>query len=503
MFGRKIYSNVILFTGAVFALLSACSNGTDTAGVISETESGKTIAGIITDTEGKPLARARVYLTGVDTVDYHTYAMDSTETANDGTFSMTSEGDRHYFRVLAKATPESDTLLGFEDYYNSTWDTGWPDTVHFEIEVGAPAFVQIYLQGAFSDIDSICFHGTFVCAATSEKDLENGHMTVRNMPAGLVRKYTVWRNDTVHTSPFVDDPKRILPGDTLFWSGIVALWGTSVETLGISIPQKAKDLLDSAGLDATLNNLIVPVYAPKDFDLLIDGWGSTVDLFTAEQDKSAEKKYWARFDSIGAKEQDAHWLLVQHEYPYKQRNNIRHLYSEIEPHTSFFDSTFSLYTPSFAVSFWIERNGDVADSADNSDRIEILFAGTDTLGLKIAQCEKDAQFICTTIHSGIDTDSSDNAIYGKAKVLDGKRHHVSLAIHEKHLTIAIDGETIRDTDLKLAENFDKDLRHIQVGDEPLEDFIVYYFDDSIRKDEDKDWTRLQAWLMAFYELQKQ
>ena len=323
------------------------------------------------------------------------------------------------------------------------------------------------------------------------------------MPAGLVRKYTVWRNDTVHTSPFVDDSKRILPGDTLFWSGIVALWGTSVEALSISIPQNAKDLLDSAGLDATLNNLIVPVYAPKDFDLLIDGWGSTVDLFTAEQDKSAEKKYWARFDSIGAKEQDAHWLLVQHEYPYKQRNNIRHLYSEIEPHTSFFDSTFSLYTPSFAVSFWIERNGEVADSADNSDSIEILSAGTDTLGLKIAQCEKDAQFICTTIHSGIDTDSSDNAIYGKAKVLDGKRHHVSLAIHEKHLTIAIDGETIRDTDLKLAENFDKDLRHIQVGDEPLEDFIVYYFDDSIRKDEDKDWTRLKAWLMAFYELQKQ
>ena len=56
--------------------------------------------------------------------------------------------------------------------------------------------------------------------------------------------------------------------------------------------------------------------------------------------------------------------------------------------------------------------------------------------------------------------------------------------------------------MKLAENFDKDLRHIQVGDEPLEDFIVYYFDDSIRKDEDKDWTRLKAWLMAFYELQK-
>lgn len=498
MFGRKIYSNIILFAGAVFALLSACSNGEDTAGVISETESGKTIAGIITDTEGKPLARARVYLTGVDTADYHTYAMDSTESADDGTFSMKSEGDHHYFRVLAKAAPESDTLLGFEDYYNSTWDTGWPDTVHFDIEVGAPASVQLYLQGAFSDIDSICFHGTFVCAATSDKDIENGYMTISNMPAGLVRKYTVWRNDTAHTSPFVDDSKRIRPGDTLFWSGIVALWGTSVEALSISIPQNAKALLDSAGLEPTLNNLIVPIYAPKDkdFDLLIDGWGSTVDLFTAEQDKSAEKKHWARFDSIGAKEQDSHWLLVQHEYPYKQRNNIRHLYSEIEPHTSFFDSKFVLYTPSFAVSFWIAQEGDSAKP------VNIFNAGSDTLGFKIAQCEKDAQFICTTIHSGIDTDSSDSDIYGKAKVLDGKRHHVSLVIHKKHLTIAIDGETIRDTDLKLSEKFFPEIFDMSTGDVTLEDFIVYHFDDGIRKPEDKDWTRLQAWLMAFYELQK-
>jgi len=489
---------------ATLLFMAACSNGTDTAGVISETESGKTIAGLITDTEGKPLARARVYLTGVDTVTYHTYVMDSAETADDGAFTMFSAGDQHHFRVLAKAIPETDTLLGFKDYYNSTWDTDWPDTVHFEIEVGAPAVVQLYLQGSFSEIDSVCFHGTFVCAAPSEEELGDGRMTIRNMPAGQIGKYTVWRNDTASTSPFVDDPKSVRPGDTLYWSGIVALWGTSVETLNISIPEKAKAILDSAGLDPTLNNLIVPVYAPKDkeFNLFIDGWGSTIDLFTAEQDKSTGK-YWAMFDSINAKEQEAHWLLTQYEYPYKQSTNIRQLYSEIEPGTTFFDTNFVLHTPSFAVSFWIEKNGEKADSADSADsRIKVFSAGTDTLGFEIAQCEKDAQFICTTIRSGIDSASAESDIFGKAKALDGARHHVSLVIHEKHLTIAIDGETIRDTDLKLAENFARDLRHIQVGDERLEDFIVYHFDDSIRKEGDKNWDRLKAWLMAFYELQK-
>ncbi|MBO4436123.1 MAG: carboxypeptidase regulatory-like domain-containing protein [Fibrobacter sp.] len=488
---------------AMLSFMAACSNGTDTAGVITETESGKTIAGLITDTEGKALARARVYLTGVDTVTYHTYVMDSAETADDGTFSMYSEGDRHHFRVLAKAAQKSDTLLGFEDYYNSTWDTGWPDTVHFEIEVGAPAVVQLYLQGGFGDIDSVCFHGTFVCAAPSKEELEDGRMTIRNMPAGQLGKYTVWRNDTAHTSPFVDDPKSVRPGDTLYWSGIVALWGSSVETLNITIPEKAKAILDSAGLEPTLNNLIVPVFAPKDkeFNMFIDGWGSNVDLFTAEKDKSTEK-YWATFDTVNAKEQEAHWLMTQYEYPHKPYNNIRLLYSEIEAGTTFFDTNFVLQTPSFAVSFWIEKDGEAADSSDGANsRIEIFSAGTDTLGFEIAQCEKDAQFICTTIRNGIDSAATDSTIYGKAKVLDGNRHHVSLAIHEKHLAIAIDGITIRDTDLKLAENFARDLRHIQVGDERLEDFIVYHFDKSIRKEGDKDWDRLKAWLMAFYEMQ--
>ena len=104
--------------------------------------------------------------------------------------------------------------------------------------------------------------------------------------------------------------------------------------------------------------------------------------------------------------------------------------------------------------------------------------------------------------TGIDSASTNNAVYGKAKVLDGERHHVALAIHKKHLSIAIDGETIRDTDLKLSENFFSEIINMSTGDVALEDFIVYSFDDSIHKSNEKDWTRLKAWLMAFYEMQK-
>ena len=43
---------------------------------------------------------------------------------------------------------------------------------------------------------------------------------------------------------------------------------------------------------------------------------------------------------------------------------------------------------------------------------------------------------------------------------------------------------------------------MQVGDYPLENLIVHSFGSYIRKDGEKDWIRLKAWLKAFYEMQK-
>ena len=91
--------------------------------------------------------------------------------------------------------------------------------------------------------------------------------------------------------------------------------------------------------------------------------------------------------------------------------------------------------------------------------------------------------------------------YGKAAVLDGKRHHYSLAIHKKHLVIAIDGKTIRDTDLKLSEDF-YGIKDIQIGKTPLQNLALYSFGEFIKHKNDKNWNRLKAWLYAFHEMQK-
>ena len=91
--------------------------------------------------------------------------------------------------------------------------------------------------------------------------------------------------------------------------------------------------------------------------------------------------------------------------------------------------------------------------------------------------------------------------YGKASILDGKRHHYALVIHKKHLTIAVDGETIRDTDLKLSEDFYK-ANGLRAAPGLVEDILLFSFVDFIKHKGDKNWTRLKAWLYAFYEMQK-
>ena len=72
---------------------------------------------------------------------------------------------------------------------------------------------------------------------------------------------------------------------------------------------------------------------------------------------------------------------------------------------------------------------------------------------------------------------------------------------EKGGAYARDGKTIRDTDLKLSEDF-YGIKDIQIGKTPLQNLALYSFGDFIKHKNDKNWNRLKAWLYAFHEMQK-
>ena len=145
---------------------------------------------------------------------------------------------------------------------------------------------------------------------------------------------------------------------------------------------------------------------------------------------------------------------------------------------------------SFALSFWIKSVGSGAG-------LVFAEAKKGDVGFEIKQCPADTTALCTYVYNG--GDSAETVPYGKAAILDGKLHHYSMVIHKKHLTIAVDGTALRDTDLKLSDDFYK-LQGVSIG-APLKSLILYSFGDFIRKDGDKDWVRLKAWLKAFYEFQ--
>ena len=535
---------------ALLSLFMACSSGEDTAGVISETESGQTaqaeyvkVTGIVNGTDGKPIPQALVYYTGDDTLTHHTTILDSTLSDDDGTFAFDSIADCTRrrgctARLYVKATIEKDTLLGFvyEYHYFSSRDSS---LIYHEIEVGKPATLNIAtaeLRGSHNvDADSVCFEGTFICAASTQQDRDKGYFTIEGFPPGKINDQWLWYEGEATQWGFV---LEIEPGSTFFWG--VGGAGYAVDSIRLALPERALHLLDSFGLEPTLDSLFIPYklstkvydYPENDDygntpDPLVDEFGNRIFSLKAEGE-TQEARYWMSVSTLGKDTLTARWLQRGHIsdeiYP-----NIQHLYASIKPGTSFDDTLFNTHhvtygtcvmykrqqntasteiasdncwetgsydwqENSFAVSFWLDTK-----DIDTTKQHTLFSTGTDTLGFKIAQCENDPQSVCTMLKAS--ADSANSEVYGKAKFFDGKKHHFSLVIYEKHLTIAIDGQTVHDTDLKPAAEFYGGIRGIRTGDYTLEDFVTFLPGSYIRKDGEKDWTRLQAWLMAFYEMQ--
>ena len=79
---------------------------------------------------------------------------------------------------------------------------------------------------------------------------------------------------------------------------------------------------------------------------------------------------------------------------------------------------------------------------------------------------------------------------------------------QKHLTIAVDGKTIRNTHIKISDDFSESQFNIDIGGKnafngEIDEIFLTSFDDSIRAKGDTTWQQLQSWLSVFYELQKE
>ena len=135
------------------------------------------IAGIVTDKEGKPIPRARLYLSD-EYVNHHSIIKDSTIADSKGKFSFGYiDGDPKYkpFRILATLptkSGKSDSLMGYDIIY---CDDNCENSLDFDIKMDAPAAMRVYFtyisrwEGRIPP-DSVCFSGArFVCDVFSDE----------------------------------------------------------------------------------------------------------------------------------------------------------------------------------------------------------------------------------------------------------------------------------------------------------------------------------------------
>jgi len=497
-------------------LFSACAmpedNGTSTAGVLTETESGHTVAFAIEEDldhvmvpmSAKKSGTVQFALTKI--VDGKTKLMDSA-TVEYGDYAVFEDITGAY-SVVATVTGmdgEKDTLYGADILKRNDVDT-------VVVGVRKPATLQISTDykiwensdsvSVFAKGDTLCITGTLACKQVTKEDIKQGYATLGNIPLfnnGDVAKQIEISNGEDFRA--VGVTLNLNAGDTLFVDNVLSI--KHLYDIELTLPKS--DLFDSLG-EYSLDSLIVPIHFWYNSNSYIRSASYYTDKFIDAQKNIllgprysrvfAEDSFYAwyvipKMDStttLTAFEGDINWDNVPSSY-----DRIREFVSE--PVTDSLLTTRNIFTDSsFALSFWFEL-----DNLEKDGRL--FYSGTDSLGFEIRRCEKDSTALCARIYNGIDTVSTDSIEYGKASVIDGKRHHYSFVIHKKHLTIAIDGETVRDTDLKLSTEFFK-LEEIYTGSAPAQDVMLYSFGDFIKHKKDKNWTRLKAWLYAFYEMQK-
>jgi hypothetical protein len=497
-------------------LFSACAmpedNGTSTAGVLTETESGHTVAFAIEEDldhvmvpmSAKKSGTVQFALTKI--VDGKTKLMDSA-TVEYGDYAVFEDitGAYSVVATVIGMDGEKDTLYGADILKRNDVDT-------VVVGVRKPATLQISTDykiwensdsvSVFAKGDTLCITGTLACKQVTKEDIKQGYVALGNIPLfnnGDVAKQIEISNGEDFRA--VGVTLNLNAGDTLFVDNVLSI--KHLYDIELTLPKS--DLFDSLG-EYSLDSLIVPIHFWYDSKSYIRSASYYTDKFIDAQNNIllgprysrvfAEDSFYAwyvipKMDStttLTAFEGDINWDNVPSSY-----DRIREFVSE--PVTDSLLTTRTVFTDSsFALSFWFEL-----DSLEKDGRL--FYSGTDSLGFEIRRCEKDSTALCARIYNGIDTVSTDSIEYGKASVIDGKRHHYSFVIHKKHLTIAIDGETVRDTDLKLSTEFFK-LEEIYTGSAPAQDVMLYSFGDFIKYKSDKNWTRLKAWLYAFYEMQK-
>ena len=461
---------------AIFSslILCACSS-TDTAGVISETESGQTLAvsGKFTDSKAQAVEGATVALVNPHHVAARSNPLYTTTTDDNGEYRFENVEAGEYNLVVNDTVNHLAQMEPIEIKDSSLFHES-------TLSLAATIVVDDTSLGTDSSthFETICIVGTLNCATINS----DGVFELKDIPPGDFNQFAIVSSESEEV---VDYSVHVKPGEQKDL--------TFKEPLTLTMSQALADSISSLKGEMVLDSLIIPA-SRFDVDLtekiLVDSNVNEIPSF--KNDKGTLALVIPAVHATG----DTIYLKDNRTANEDTKPSARRI-REFIPQNSvarsiegpiFVDSSMAF---SFAFSF----------SREDEDSSEIVLAEskTDGIGFEIRSCAEDLQNICVKIYNGVDSANTDSTNFLKANLLDGKEHHIAMAIHKKHLNITVDGVSRRDTDLKLSDDFYK-LKNLTLGDFTIKDFTYFSFGDFIRHKEDKDWERMKIWLQAHYSL---
>ncbi|MCF0216075.1 MAG: carboxypeptidase regulatory-like domain-containing protein [Fibrobacteraceae bacterium] len=324
---------------------------------------------------------------------------------------------------------------------------------------------EIRIEPHYQSGDYICLDYSFVCHTLTEEEISKGAFFMENIPEGVYQNVCSSTECTKMANPVVTR--------------------SSSEEIAIAFPEEARTLFDSTLKNTALNNVLALVSLEKHMANPILVNASSLSKLMANGNR-----YWASIDFN---------TLDTAKYNVVEGLNAGISSNIIMAKNSILDSVITrphlLSDKTYRVgySFKVKFDGSKEEKA-----LSLLKSSEDSyFGFEIRQCEANSVSVCTRIRSGLDSVATDSTIYGKAEILDGEEHQFALVFAENHLTIAVDGKIIRDTDVKVVDDFSNYLTHVTtIGGVELKDFVLFTLDENIRISGEPSWNRLKAWLVA-------
>ena len=477
---------------ALASIFSACSDENH-AGVLTETESGTTIAGIIINENGTPATSARVDLISATHIAARMAPIKTDTTDEDGKYTIDSIPAGDYALQISNTehTQSAYITLTVEDSKTDLQTLNVPEA---KLEENA----SLELDLGTYDLDkgdTLCITGTLNCTAVSESDLKSGTVKLDEIPPAEFTNIILIRGAGCDTSTR-NVKWDFVPGEKLEVSSTIVT---------VTVPEEALTAAKKLNGKKTLESMIVPITIPTKVKnpVLIDNNGDSLAVFKAENDADSSL-YFTAIPSIDV---GTHKFTVTSSESVYKTSEISRVFAESKSGLSVtegdFMNTFITDTTSnsLGISFWIEEDGSKIAEKDSS----ILDSKENDVTYRLETGKKPEQ-LCANFYRRVSKDTtyqdSDTVLVNSYchDVLDGTRHHYVMYIKANHIVIAIDGKTVEDTDMKNAFIM---FPGFAIGNHKLTNLTVFSLKQSaIAQSNDSGWERLQAWLNAYYIMQK-